>query len=474
MTEQEIKKVRDAFDVMVTPSRFGTPEYQKDYSLTNAQNIFDEDYLRVLVAPAFRRMQDKAQVFPLETSDFVRTRLTHSLEVSHFGYLLGVKVENLLFEKNLISETVYNSHAIPSILRVAGLIHDIGNTPFGHFGEQSMQTYYRALSSRSDIENVRLAFNTLTHQEQCDLFNFDGNVQGLRVVTKLASAKHTLSLHLSKPVISTMIKYPSSSLQGRKNQYDILSQSKFGYFKEEDNIYHKLNKSLGLSNRQHHPLTYLLEAADDIAYSVSDIEDGFFMKTLTIEDIMKAFKAHHLTTLLNHYNTYENGRQDVFVQILRLKIQERMVADCASFYVEHFAQMVLNKYEGGAILESSQSSELREATKDMARFNFDDKRVLKREILGGEIITDLLDLFLQAIFDPKLVDNGVKLNTKSKAYKVYSLISNSFKYVQCRTTQDVIPHTAYGKFLLVNDFISGMTDSYALHLYKELIIGDVV
>ena len=113
------------------------------------------------------------------------------------------------------------------------------------------------------------------------------------------------------------------------------------------------------------------------------------------------------------------------------------------------------------------------ATKELANNNFEDKRVIKHELLGGQIVTRLLSMFSEAIFDENLIDNN-KFNTKCKSYKLYSLISKGFKNVQCRTTNDIIPRTAYGKFLLINDFISGMTDSYALRMYKELISGDIV
>lgn len=474
MTEQEKQNIRDAFDKMVTPVRFGPQERNKDFSLQNAQTIYDEDYLRVIVSPAFRRLQDKAQVYPLEASDFVRTRLTHSLEVSFFGHALGMQVEKLLFNQNLISKAAYLAHAIPCILKVVGLIHDIGNTPFGHFGEQSIQAFYREMSSRPEEDNVRKVFGTLNKKEKCDLYNFDGNVQGLRVVTKLASAKHTLSLHLSKPVISTMIKYPKDSKMGRMNQNDDLSPSKFGYFDAEKNEYKKLNDTLGLASGQRHPLTYLLEAADDIAYSVSDIEDGFNMKALTIEDIQNSFKAHQLSQMLSQFDIYRDGRQDVFVQLLRLKIQDKMVSDCANYFVEHFHEIITNNYNNEPILESSQSGVLREVTKEIAARNFNDKRVIKHEILGGNIIKDLLELFAQSICDPNLIISDTKLNTKCTAYRPYLLISNGFKYVQLGNTGKVLPKSGYGKFLLINDFISGMTDSYALRMYKELISGDIV
>ena len=284
----------------------------------------------------------------------------------------------------------------------------------------------------------------------------------------------SLSLHLTKPVISTMIKYPKNSRQGRKNQNDDLSLSKFGYFEAEKKEYVKLNETLGLSQEQRHPLTYLLEAADDIAYSVSDIEDGFNMKALTIEDICDAFKTHQLSQMLSQFDTYKDGRQDVFVQLLRLKIQDKMVSDCATYFVDHFPDIVKNQYNNAPILESSQSGILREATKEIATRNFNDRRVIKHEILGGRIIKDLLELFAQSICDPNLIITETELNTKCKAYRPYLLISNGFKYVQLGNTGKVLPQSGYGKFLLINDFISGMTDSYALRMYKELISGDIV
>ena len=214
MTEQEKQNIREAFDKMVMPYRFGPKGADITHVLSNAQKIYEEDYLRVIVSPPFRRMQDKAQVFPLESSDFIRTRLTHSLEVSHFGYAIGRIVEEQLHVRNLISEVAFKGHVISNILKVAGLIHDIGNTPFGHFGEQSFQEFYKNVQTRGEGDAVRRAFLSMTDVERLDLLHFDGNVQGLRVVKKLASANHTLSLDLTKAVIATIIKYPYDSVNG--------------------------------------------------------------------------------------------------------------------------------------------------------------------------------------------------------------------------------------------------------------------
>ena len=473
MTSQVKQQVRRAFAKMVMPYRFGPRGADDSHTINSAQKIYEEDYLRVIVSPPFRRMQDKAQVFPLESSDFVRTRLTHSLEVSFFGYALGCKVEELLFKKELISEEVYKSHAIPSILKVSGLIHDIGNTPFGHFGEQSFQEFYKRVSTGDVSNDMQHAFHTMSKVEKEDLLHFDGNVQGLRVVKKLASANHTLSLDLTKSVIATMIKYPYDSKTGNNNKSGNHSQEKFGFFNAEKSVYRGIVEALDLHVHQRHPLTYLLEAADDIAYSVSDIEDGFSLKTMSLDTIKDVFKEYHSTALLSSLEPYEKDRQDVYVQQLRLRVQDKMIEDCAQYYVSVFDKIVLDTYDHEPILESSLSADLRKATKKLAINNFEDKRVVKHEILGGQIITALLTMFANAIFDKELITEDNKFNTKCKSYKLYSLISSGFKNVQCRTTNDIIPVTPYGKFLLVNDFISGMTDSYALRMYKELISGDI-
>lgn len=473
MTDQEKQKVRSSFDKMVMPYRFGPRRTGRTYTLSCAQKIYEEDYLRVIVSPPFRRMQDKAQVFPLESSDFVRTRLTHSLEVSFFGYALGRKVEDALYKEELISEDVYSSHVIPSILKVSGLIHDIGNTPFGHFGEQSFQEFYKKVNNGDVNKDIQQAFQSLSEKEREDLLHFDGNVQGLRVVKKLASANHTLSLDLTKSVIATMIKYPYDSKTGNNKKTGNHCQEKFGYFDAEKSTYLGIINTLKLQDHQRHPLTYLLEAADDIAYSVSDIEDGFSLKTMSLNTIQEVFKEYRNTALLSSLESYEKDRQDVYVQQLRLRVQDKMIEDCAKYYVSVFDKIVMNTYNHEPILESSSSADLRKATKKLAINNFEDKRVIKHEILGGEIITALLTMFTKAIFDRDLIKADNTFNTKCKAYKLYSLISSGFKNVQCRTTKDIIPPTPYGKFLLVNDFISGMTDSYALRMYKELISGDI-
>ena len=227
----------------------------------DARNHFDNDYSRIILSPHFRRLQDKAQVFPYDDSDFVRTRLTHSIEVSCFARSLGLAVEKRLYELKELPEKSLGY--IPSLLSTAGLLHDIGNPPFGHFGETCIQDFF----THSEI------LDDLNEEEKNDFLKFEGNPQTLRILRKLGPAIDEYSYNLTFPTLSSIIKYPHSSISGNKQASTKSSEKKFGYFQAEKDDFQIISDSLGLGNKRH-PLVFLLEAADDIAYSVSDIEDG--------------------------------------------------------------------------------------------------------------------------------------------------------------------------------------------------------
>lgn len=213
---------------MISPIRFRDSRVVKDKS--DGRNPFDSDYSRIMLSSHLRRLQDKAQVFPLERSDFIRTRLTHSLEVSCFARGLGLGVEKYLLDKNIITENELGY--IPKILEVAGLIHDVGNPPFGHFGEEVIKSYFRQLNSPSANLNVSKAFESLSLEQKEDFLNFDGNVQGFRILRKLGLARDNDSYNLTMPVLATIIKYPYSSIDGNKKGENIAySQKKIWLFR---------------------------------------------------------------------------------------------------------------------------------------------------------------------------------------------------------------------------------------------------
>ena len=246
---------------------------------SDGRNTFENDYGRLISSAPIRRLQDKTQVFPLEESDYTRTRLTHSLEVSYLGSSIGQSIENLLLENGNLDYKLKGY--LSSLLRVGGLIHDLGNPPFGHFGEEAIKKFFEKYFEKNS--NTKLS-----ELEKADFKNFDGNVQTLRILSKLYYFGDSYGYNLNYSSLASIIKYPSNSINGNKKPTTEIAKKKFGYFVTETKTYKKINDYLKLGNRRH-PVVYLLEAADDIAYSAADIEDGVKLRKVNLEQIEKIF-----------------------------------------------------------------------------------------------------------------------------------------------------------------------------------------
>lgn len=246
--------------------RDSVKKYKSEY---DNRSEFEKDYHRIIGSASFRRLQDKTQVFPLDKSDFIRTRLTHSLEVSSIAKSLGQSVCHWLINNKEVTQM--QAGEIQDILLCAGLLHDIGNPPFGHFGEIMIREWFQ--KNLSDIYYKDIPVKSyLSSQMLQDLYNFEGNAQSLRVVSKLHYLVDEKGMNLTKAVMNTIIKYPVSSLEIKKSS-DI-RYKKMGYFYADEDIFQSIVNSTGAGTRRY-PLTYLLEAADDISYCTADLEDGF-------------------------------------------------------------------------------------------------------------------------------------------------------------------------------------------------------
>ena len=234
---------------------------------------FEKDYHRIIGSASFRRLQDKTQVFPLDKSDFIRTRLTHSLEVSSFGKSLGQNIgENILTYRKDAGFAPCMKEDICNILQCAGLIHDIGNPPFGHFGEIAIREWFERNLPVMEYFGTPIA-EILTPQMREDLYHFEGNAQALRLVTKLHYLVDENGMNLTYALLNTIIKYPVPST-GIDSTSGNIKDKKMGYYLAEEDIFKEITKETGaFTNR--HPLTYILEAADDLAYKTADIEDAF-------------------------------------------------------------------------------------------------------------------------------------------------------------------------------------------------------
>lgn len=242
------------------------------------------------------------------------------------------------------------------------------------------------------------------------------------------------------------------------------SQKKYGYFTSEKEDYNRIIETLGLKGKTRHPLTFLLETADDIAYSVSDIEDGHKLGIITLDRIKRTFSTHDCPGELVGLKKYESN-MDLYVRLLRIKCQSKMLIKTTKEYNRRINEIIEGDFDS-EILKVSEASKLRDVFKELSVYNFSNIKVLKCELLGQEVLSYLLNTFYNALFSKEICLNG-KLNRKSKEFKIYSLISKNYIDKACNEGEE-FPTDNYKKFMLITDYVSGMTDTYALNLYQEL------
>lgn len=445
--------LKQTLEKMLSANRFFN---SKTTDGADGRNPFENDYSRIVLSSYVRRMQDKAQVFPLAQNDFVRTRLTHSLEVSCFAKGLGLGVETFMLNRGLLDDR--QRGFIPSIAETAGLVHDIGNPPFGHFGEESIRVFFRKLKTDA-TSKTGAAYQTLPPERQADFENFDGNVQGFRILKSLAPNRHGDSFNLTFALLGTVVKYPFSSTDGNKKTQNPF-QKKFGYFCSERDAYQRIAAELGLKTGQRHPLTYLVEAADDIAYSVCDIEDGCKIGLIRLADLQEKFKGTdgetELQRLIDKGYSFDDDRE-LFVQQFRIAMQREMIRDAVETFCDNIESIVNGDFKQD-LLSASASATIREVFKVLGDINFSHKSVLKRELLGDTVITYLLNILTDAVFSRSPDEKGT-----SKNNKIIALICSR------KNDENILKSAGntYEKFQKIVDYVSGMTDSFALRLYQE-------
>ena len=261
-------------------------------------SAFEKDYNKIVSSAAFRRLQDKTQVFPLDKSDFVRTRLTHSIEVSTVARQLGIMISKNItrYRQQAVADCAED---ISSVLLCAGLLHDLGNPPFGHFGEAVIGEWFKdnlgkiLYRSNEDtpVEQRHTLRSMLTPQMAADLEHFEGNAQALRLLSK---ARYSSDINVSVSVISTLVKYPTDSLSFCRTAADVAAH-KTGYFFAEQDAFLQIADMVGTRKEDgsvcRHPLTFFLEAADDIAYATADLEDAFKKGLFSLREFIEYFKS---------------------------------------------------------------------------------------------------------------------------------------------------------------------------------------
>lgn len=469
---------------LLCEKRQGTGLFKKQNEKSEARNEFQKDYHRIVCSASFRRLQDKTQVFPLDNSDFIRTRLTHSLEVSSFAKSLGQTTCQYLIENGKEPEiTPEIKEKICNILECAGLIHDIGNPPFGHFGEEVIRHWFKVNLSSIMVDDI-CATDLLSEQMLNDLYNFEGNAQALRLLSKLHFLVDENGMRLTYALLNTLIKYPVSSCEIDKGSGNIRTK-KMGYYFAEEDLFDEICNATGAIGCRY-PLTYLLEAADDIAYKTADIEDAVKKGCLSYQTLLKELKGKKYIEMcldndeLARYNNvigwleekYERALDKNIVNPELNAIQNWIISvqgflmRCATFaYTKNYKE-IMNGDFNYELLNQSYGNALVKALGGIAfQYVFQWKPILKLEISAGTILEFLLDKFINAAVN---YDHADKLSSMDN--RLMSMVSENYKQTyHIYSMGKAESEKLYLRLFLVTDFICGMTDTYAKRLYQELM-----
>lgn len=428
---------------LLSTKRFGQEQYH--VKRDDDRSEFQRDYDRLIFSAPFRRLQNKTQVFPLPGSVFVHNRLTHSLEVASVGRSLGVNVAHKLKSKKHI-ETPYLEE-IGSIISAACLAHDLGNPPFGHSGEKAIATYF------SEGNGQHLA-TQMSAEEWKDIICFEGNANALRLLTHQFNGRRPGGFVLTYSTLASIVKYPYASV------YSDPKKQKFGFFDSEKADFEKIATELGIphlpgnENRYaRHPLVYLVEAADDICYQIMDIEDAHKLRILASDETKNLF--------LGFFNAERRARRqetllmvtDVNEQIayLRSSVIGQLIEECSAVFADNETDILNGTFTSSLIKSLPQhSAEAYESCSKTAFAKiYRSQEVLDVELAGYKIILTLLEHLVAAVLSP------------DKAYSQQLLMRIPQQY-------ETDSPTTYGKVMAVLDYISGMTDVYALDLYRKI------
>ncbi|MEO8230990.1 MAG: deoxyguanosinetriphosphate triphosphohydrolase [Ignavibacteriota bacterium] len=442
--------------LLLTDDRLGIEKSQS--AKKDGRSQFQKDFDRIVFSPSFRRLQDKTQVFPLPESDFVHTRLTHSLEVSVVGRSVGNLVGEKIIAKHPKLKKDFTQFHFGEIVAAACLGHDIGNPPFGHSGEDAISEYFKNGNGKNFNEEIA------DEKKWNDLIRFEGNAQGFRIITKLLNRDVNGGLQLTYATLSALNKYPKEALinleiqdaKGHKNIY-----KKFGFFQSEKEIFKHVAEKTGLAkpNKQEkylwcrHPLSFLVEAADDICYSIMDLEDGFRLGLLTFKETESLLlPLIHKRDLTGYKNRDDNEK----VGYLRAKAISDLVNDIAEVFVENEKEILAGSFNNELVTVIKKSPALKKIEKVSVAKIYRHRSVVEREAAGYEVLGGLLDTFITA-YNEYSNDN---LSPKNRA--IINLIPKRFFYAEKENPE------LYHRLLRIIDFVSGMTDSYAVSIYRKI------
>ena len=431
------------WEKLLLPMRYGDENIDTK-NIDPSRSHFVRDYDRLIFSDSFRRLAGKTQVHPLSTNDHIHTRLSHSLEVASVGRGLGTRLGYWLKERGELPSYI-QAENVGEIVLSACIAHDIGNTPFGHAGEKAIQDWFK--SAENDIFTKKLSA-----VEKTDFSAFDGNAQGFRVVNALENDREAGGFRLTYPTIASLVKYPiSSHTASSKNS------TKFNFYSSECALFEQVFRSLGLEKAQgfmRHPLSYLMEAADDICYRIIDLEDAQELDIISYNQILEILDPVLPKMKIDKTRLAAMHSDRSRISYLRSKLIYVLVNGVFDAYETHYSSMM----EGNETMPHIQlaSEDIKEymnnAKKMFENVIMNNSKKIALEIGSYSVYKRLLDTFIPAIYHSQ-----VEKTTSYKEERALALMG--FHSHKCETL--------YLSYLCAIDFISGMTDSYATFLSSQ-------
>ena len=436
------------WNLLLSAKRFGSASSLPENEMM-ARSQFQRDYDRIIFSSPFRRLQNKTQVFPLPGSIFVHNRLTHSLEVASVGRSLGnVLAAELEKRKELAGSDLFSM--LGAIVSAACLAHDMGNPPFGHSGEKAISRYFA--EGKGAVVKEMVSAN-----EWNDLTHFEGNANALRVLTHQFNGRRPGGFALTCATLASLVKYPYGSDAATGKKY------KYGYFVSERETFEEIAHEQGIIRLSEHParycrhpLAYLVEAADDITYQVMDVEDAHKLNILPTDEtkaILMAFwdgdmDFHRVAQTIFATVTDPNEQ----ISYLRAKFINKLVGECISVFMKHYDSIMDGKHASSLVdsLEGASASAMKHCCALSVQRIYNHPSVVEVELAGYRILGALLDEFIDAALNPQ----------SHYAQKMLALLPEQFR---CSPDASV-----YTRIQSVLDFVSGMTDLYALELYRKI------
>ncbi len=440
------------WEQLLSLKRFGDTHKRLRKEQDETRLGFEVDYDRIIFSSEFRSLQDKTQVIPMSKTDFVHTRLTHSLEVSVVGRSIGRKVGERILQKHpqLRNTYGYQANDFGAIVAAASLAHDIGNPPFGHSGEKAIGEFFKT----GNGARFKTEMNEKQYQDLC---NFEGNANGFKILTESRRGREG-GLRLSYATLGTFIKYPKESLPHRPSNH--VADKKYGCFQSEKKAFADVAKELGLiktGSSSHiafsrHPLVYLVEAADDICYTIIDFEDGINLKLIQ-EELALEYLINLVRDSINTKKYHLLSNTQDRLSYLRALAINTLINEAVDLFMTYEEQILEGKF-GKALLEVSRyEAQIKDMIKVSVENIYQSKEVIEKEIAGYEVIAQLLDSFTNTIYN----DFVGRLSNYDRL--ILKLLPENLK------TEG---ESLYNYLLAVCHYVSKLSDGNAMLTYKKI------